>query len=384
MDVVKNSDLTEASSNWPQHMQRAIDLACNVLTTTPNPRVGCVIAVDNNIVAEGWHKAAGQAHAEAMALQQAERDLDGATVFVSLEPCNHQGRTGPCSEALIAAGVSTVVIAMLDPNPKVAGEGVKKLEAAGIAVVHLKDFVVVARAINVGYIKRFESQRPYVRLKMAISLDGRTALNNGESKWISCEAARADVQKLRAQCSAILTGIGTVLADDPRLNVRLEELGLSEAQLIANKENLQQQPLRVVLDGQLRTPESAKVLSGDGKAVIYTKKGENSGFGGNVDIRQLSESGSGVSLVSVLESLAADYECNEVLLEAGPTLCGAFLKQGLVDELVVYIAPRILGSDARPMLTLDGVASLAETIDFSIVEMSQVGSDMKAIMQPTP
>ena len=386
MKVVHNSELEESSANWPNHMQRAIDLACSVLTTTPNPRVGCVITLNDTVLAEGWHTAAGQAHAEAAALQNSQRDVTGGTAFVSLEPCNHQGKTGPCSDALIAAGVSRVVIAMSDPNPAVAGEGIKKLEAAGIEVFHLVDFQASARAINVGFLKRWEKGRPYVRMKMAMSLDGRTALANGESKWISGAASRADVQKLRAQSSAIITGVGTVLADDPKLTVRLEELGLSEAQLLSNAQNLQRQPLRVVLDSKLQTPAVASILSAEGAAVIYTGAAANIAdyvHGDTVDIRALDSSDSGVNLISVLESLAADYECNEVLLEAGPTLCGAFLKQGLADELIVYIAPRIFGSDARPLLTLKGIESLADTFDFTIFEMQQIGDDIKVTLQPS-
>ncbi len=388
MKSVHNAELDESVIDWPVHMQRALDIACNVIAANPNPRVGCVITNNNTVVAEGWHIAAGHPHAEAMALENAQAAAEGGIAFVSLEPCNHQGRTGPCSEALIEAGVSTVVIAMGDPNPKVSGQGVRRLEEAGIEVFQLKDFERPAREINPGFITRHQKGRPFVRMKLAMSMDGRTALSNGESKWITGPSARADVQKLRAASSAIITGIGTVLADDPRLNVRVEEMDLSEAQLISNEESLKRQPLKVILDSNLKTPDSARVLQG-GRTIIFTNHAEPSNqfaVANDVEVYNCSNGtgphASGVELHSVLESLAVEFECNDVLLEAGPTLCGSFLKACLVDELVLYIAPKLLGSDAKALLELTGIESMDETLDFDISELYQIGEDIKVVLRP--
>lgn len=390
MKTLRNNELEAAIIDWPVHMQRALDLAGNVLTAAPNPRVGCVISQQQNVIAEGWHVAAGEPHAEAMALNNASQSCVGSTAFVSLEPCSHLGKTEPCADALIEAGVKTVVIAMIDPNPKVSGRGVEKLEQAGIEVVQLKDFEVAAKQLNPGFVKRFEHGKPVVRMKLAQSLDGRTALANGESKWITSAEARADVQRLRAMSCAIITGADTVLADDPQLTVRKDELDLSESQLLSNSLCLQRQPLRVVLDSKLRVPADARIFQGPGRAVIFAQPDQGSAqndHSNTMDIRPVpasSETGdSGVDLPSVLESLAAKDECNEVLLEAGPTLCGAFLRAGLVDELVIYIAPRIFGSDARPLLDIGGIESLSKTYDFAISEVSQIGSDIKAVLLPS-
>ena len=227
MKALQNQQLNPAILEWPVYMRRALQLAGNVLCTTPNPRVGCIIVNNNSVVGEGWHIAAGQAHAEVMALQSAGDLTQGATAFVSLEPCAHRGRTGPCSQALIKAGIAIVVVAGVDPDERVAGQGIRDLETAGIEVFHLTDFESEARDLNAGYFKRQESGLPLVRLKLAMSLDGRTALANGESKWITGKEARADVQKLRASSSAVITGINTVLSDDPALNVRANELALN-------------------------------------------------------------------------------------------------------------------------------------------------------------
>ncbi|MCG8413124.1 MAG: bifunctional diaminohydroxyphosphoribosylaminopyrimidine deaminase/5-amino-6-(5-phosphoribosylamino)uracil reductase RibD [Pseudomonadales bacterium] len=383
-----NTELDESVIDWPVHMQRALDIACNVIAANPNPRVGCVITNNNTVVAEGWHIAAGHPHAEAMALGSAQAAVAGGTAFVSLEPCNHLGRTGPCSEALIEAGISTVVIAMNDPNPRVAGQGVRRLEEAGIEVFQLKDFELPAQRINPGFITRHQTGRPFVRMKLAMSMDGRTALSNGESKWITGAAARADVQKLRAASSAIVTGSGTVLADDPRLNVRVEEMDLSEAQLISNEESLKIQPLKVILDSNLRTPETARILQ-SGKTIIFTASADSTSqfaTANDVEVRNCSNdadpNASGVELHSVLESLAAEFECNDVLLEAGPTLCGSFLKADLVDELVLYVAPKLLGSDAKALLNLTGIESMDDALDFSITELCQIGEDIKVVLRP--
>ena len=379
-----NTELDAAFLDWPVHMQRALDLADSVLTAAPNPRVGCVLVHDGQVISEGWHSAAGADHAEVMALTNAGRDPRGATAFVSLEPCAHHGKTGPCSDALIAAGIARVVIPMQDPNPEVAGKGIAKMEEAGIEVIMLPDFETAARRLNPGFFHRIEQGRPLVRMKLAMSLDGRTALANGASKWITDAASRADVQRLRAASSAVLTGVGTVLADDPSLNVRRDELELSEAQLLSNELNLQEPPLRIVLDSRRRMPATAKLLGLDGQVVVYsTASAENSELldSENVDLR-LAGSGDRVDLQTVLESLAADYQCNDVLIEAGPTLCGAFLQSKLVDELVVYIAPKLLGSDAKPLLDLVGITQMSAAPEFQIVETQQLDNDVKLVLKP--
>jgi diaminohydroxyphosphoribosylaminopyrimidine deaminase/5-amino-6-(5-phosphoribosylamino)uracil reductase len=381
-----NTELDAAFLDWPVHMQRALDLADSVLTAAPNPRVGCVLVHDGQVISEGWHSAAGADHAEVMALTNAGRDPRGATAFVSLEPCAHHGKTGPCSDALIAAGIARVVIPMQDPNPEVAGKGIAKMEEAGIEVIMLPDFETAARRLNPGFFHRIEQGRPLVRMKLAMSLDGRTALANGASKWITDAASRADVQRLRAASSAVLTGVGTVLADDPSLNVRRDELGLSEAQLLSNELNLQEPPLRIVLDSRRRMPANAKLLGLDGQVVVYstaTATAENSELLDSeyVDLR-LAGSGDRVDLQTVLESLAAEYQCNDVLIEAGPTLCGAFLQSKLVDELVVYIAPKLLGSDAKPLLDLVGITQMSAAPEFQIVETQQLDNDVKLVLKP--
>ena len=379
-----NTELDATFLDWPVHMQRALDLADSVLTAAPNPRVGCVLVHDGQVISEGWHSAAGADHAEVMALTNAGRDSRGATAFVSLEPCAHHGKTGPCSDALIAAGIARVVIPMQDPNPEVAGKGIAKMEEAGIEVIMLPDFETAARRLNPGFFHRIEQGRPLVRMKLAMSLDGRTALANGASKWITDAASRADVQRLRAASSAVLTGIGTVLTDDPSLNVRRDELGLSEAQLLSNELNLQEPPLRIVLDSGRRMPATAKMLGLEGQVVVYsTASADDSELrdSKNVDLR-VAGSGDRVELQTVLESLAAEYQCNDVLIEAGPTLCGAFLQSKLVDELVVYIAPKLLGSDAKPLLELVGITQMSGAPEFQIVETQQLDSDVKLVLKP--
>ena len=379
-----NTELDAAFLDWPVHMQRALDLADSVLTAAPNPRVGCVLVHDGQVISEGWHSAAGADHAEVMALTNAGREPRGATAFVSLEPCAHHGKTGPCSDALIAAGIARVVIPMQDPNPEVAGKGIAKMEEAGIEVIMLPDFETAARRLNPGFFHRIEQGRPLVRMKLAMSLDGRTALASGASKWITDAASRSDVQRLRAASSAVLTGVGTVLADDPSLNVRRDELELSEAQLLSNELNLQEPPLRIVLDSRRRMPATAKLLGLDGQVVVYsTATAENSELldSENVDLR-LAGSGDRVDLQTVLESLAAEYQCNDVLIEAGPTLCGAFLQSKLVDELVVYIAPKLLGSDAKPLLDLVGITQMSAAPEFQIVETQQLDNDVKLVLKP--
>lgn len=390
MQTFFNNELGEEDIDWPVYLRRSIELAKNVITATPNPRVGCVLVKNGSVIAEGWHAAAGEVHAEIMALESAGESAQGATAFVSLEPCSHTGRTGPCCDALVDAGISTVVVAGIDPNPRVSGQGVQALELAGISVFHLVDLEDAARAVNPGYIRRQETGHPYVRCKLAMSLDGRTALANGTSKWITGTAARADVQILRAGSCAVITGIGTVLADNPSLNVRPDELDLTALSREYNKSALARQPLRVVLDSQLRTPGAAKIIAAAGLMKIYTAEagGDVRLFPDNVEIITVPKLTTAkaveasVSLRTVLKSLACDYACNEVLVEAGPTLSAAFVGSGLVDELVVYIAPRLLGSDGKALLELRGIQSLTDSIDFKVEDLAQVGEDIRVRLIP--
>lgn len=385
MKSLRNSELDAAVIDWPVHMQRALDLARHVITATPNPRVGCVLVKDNEVVGEGWHQGPGLPHAEVVALEQAGAAALGATAFVSLEPCAHHGRTGPCCEALHTAGVKRVVLAIVDPNPQVAGKGIAYLEGNGIEVFLLTDFANQARAINPGFMRRMETGLPFVRLKLAMSLDGRTALANGKSKWITGASARSDVQLLRAGSSAVLTGIGTVLADDPQLNVRVEDLDISETQRLTNEANLAIQPLRVVLDSQLQTPDTSKIVTTGGRVIIYGASGEvagRKGLAANVELLAVDCPDGRVDLRSVLNSLATDFACNEILVEAGPTLSGAFLDAGLVDELIIYMAPKIFGADARPLFGSTGLQSLAEARQFTIKDVMEVGEDLRIILSP--
>tara|TARA_B100000780_G_scaffold275033_1_gene240975 strand:+ start:427 stop:1632 length:1206 start_codon:yes stop_codon:yes gene_type:complete len=395
MQIIPNVKLDIEFLDWPVHMAQAINLAQTVINTAPNPRVGCVILCQSGKLALGWHKMPGQAHAEIMALANAQAsglDVKGATVFVSLEPCAHQGRTGPCAEALVNAGVGKVVIASLDPNPAVAGKGVAIIESAGIKVSHLSDFDGPARSINPGFFKRMETGLPFVRVKLAMSLDGRTALASGESKWITSAQSRQDVQRLRASVSAIVTGVASILKDDPLMNVRIDELGLTEAEKVSNQMSLGTQPLRVVLDSKLRTPTNAKIY-GVGSVKVFTVASEQE-IGAysksipttcNVEIigtaATLVQGQKRVNLQSVLESLA-QIECNEILVEAGSILCGAFVDANLVDELVVYIAPKLLGATSKPLLDLKELSQLAQAPEFKVGELSQIGEDIKITFHP--
>ena len=392
MQTLRNSELDAQKTAWPQHMQRAIQLAASVFSAAPNPRVGCVIVVSNgevgdSVVGEGWHKGAGLPHAEPEAIADAFPLAAGSTAFVTLEPCCHTGRTGPCSSALIEAGVSRVVIASKDPNPKVSGGGIAALEAAGVEVFFLQDFENSARRLNRGFFSRLERRRPFVRCKLAMSLDGRTALANGESKWITGVEARSDVQRLRAECDAIVTGIETVLADDPAMTLRLAELGLSADQLACNEQRLSRPSLRVVLDSRGRLSETAKIVTEPGRCIAYRLEGANSCAAPSspIEIRVAPSTGESVprvNLVSVLDSLVELDECNEVLVEAGATLSGSFIEAGLVDELIVYIAPKLLGSDGRPLLGMSGLNELSDAIEFKVESVEQVGADIKVTLRP--
>jgi diaminohydroxyphosphoribosylaminopyrimidine deaminase/5-amino-6-(5-phosphoribosylamino)uracil reductase len=357
--------------NHIEYMARAISLAQQGLyTTDPNPRVGCVIVKDGIIVGEGFHRKAGEGHAEVNALLMAKDAAKGATAYVTLEPCSHFGRTPPCSDGLIKAGVTNVVCAMQDPNPEVAGKGFAKLEAAGINVT-LGVLEAQARALNPGFIKRMETGLPFVRLKMAASLDGRTAMKSGESQWITGAAARMDVQKLRARSSAIITGIGSILQDDSSLTVRAQELGFEDADLA--KFVASRQPLRVVLDTQGRLPKTAKILKQAGDTLVVVKHGVKMDI--NAEILPLNENENGLDLLALLRELG-NRHCNEVLIETGATLAGEFIKQVLVDEMVLYMAPCLMGSEARPMFQLP-ISEMADKQRLNIIDTRMVGDDIR-------
>ena len=347
------------------HLARALELAARALyTTDPNPRVGCVIANGERVLGEGWHVRAGEPHAEVFALRAAGSEARGASVYITLEPCSHTGRTPPCADALIAAGVARVVCCTRDPNPKVAGGGIERLQRAGIAV-QVGAFADEARRLNIGYFSRHERGRPYVRLKMAMSLDGRTAPPGGGPLWISGEAARADVQAWRARSSAVLTGAGTVRSDDPQLNVRL------------NYGPWVRQPLRVVLDTMLRTPRTAKIFRND-EALIFAAAEAPVGAFKDLKVERIPRSAEGLDLDAVMQNLTA-REVNELLVECGPTLAAAFVARQLVDELVLYVAPKVLGEDAQPLLRV--AFRSPELAPFEFRDAQQFGDDMRLILK---
>lgn len=353
-------------------MQRALELAQQGLyTADPNPRVGCVIVKDGGVVGEGAHLRAGEPHAEIHALNKAGERAAGATAYLTLEPCAHHGRTPPCCEALSAASVSRVVIAMQDPNPLVAGKGTEFLRAQGVQVdVGLLENE--ARQLNRGFISRMHNRRPFVRLKMASSLDGRSALANGQSQWITGKAAREDGYYWRARASAILTGAGTVIADDPSLNLRL-----TAEQLSIQSEP--RQPFRVVLDPGLITSPDAAIYTLPGKACVVTAVKQLKEFNAsNVQVIQVAGDENSLDLSAVLSKLA-ELEINELHVEAGAVLSGAFMQQGLVDELLMYIAPSILGSDARGLFDLPELTDLSQRHDFVINDVSMIGDDLRIV-----
>ncbi len=350
-------------------MARALRLAeRGLLTTMPNPRVGCVIVRAGEVVGEGWHERAGEPHAEVHALRAAGERARGATAYVTLEPCSHHGRTPPCANALIDAGVGRVVAALRDPNPQVSGRGLELLTLAGIAVqVGLLE--AEARELNIGFIARMTRGRPWLRLKTAASLDGKTALENGESRWITGEPARADVQRWRARSCAILTGAGTVLADDPRMNVRDLDLG--------------RQPLKVIVDSRLSTPPAARVLAGgaliacaqaepDRRAALETAGAE---------ILELPDADGRVDLAALSRELAR-RGVNEIHGEAGATLNGALLRAGLVDEWLAYFAPLALGHQARGLFDLPALTDMAGRRGFKLLDAARVGEDLRLRLGP--
>jgi len=369
------------SADDHRFMARALRLAeRGLFTTDPNPRVGCVLVRNGEIVGEGWHRRAGEAHAERLALAAAGDAATGATAYVSLEPCSHHGRTPPCAKGLIEAGVARVVAAMTDPNPLVAGRGLAMLREAGIVAEHGL-LAADAESVNPGFLRRMRDGRPHVRCKLAMSLDGRTAMASGESKWITSEAARADVQRLRARSSAIVTGIETVLADDPSMNVRLpaDELpGVEHAEYL-------RQPLRVVLDTRLRMPPRARMLSLPGQTLVVCGESapqaiENELRDLGADVLRLPQLGGRLDLDQLLMQLAR-REVNEVLIESGRTLAGSALSAGIVDELIVYMAPHLMGDAARGLVRLPGVERMADRLDLEFGGARQVGSDLRLALR---
>jgi diaminohydroxyphosphoribosylaminopyrimidine deaminase/5-amino-6-(5-phosphoribosylamino)uracil reductase len=351
------------------HMARALQLAeRGAFTTHPNPMVGCVVADGARVLGEGWHQRAGEPHAEVHALRAAGERARGATAYVTLEPCAHHGRTPPCADALVAAGVTRVVAACRDPFDQVAGQGFAKLAAAGIDV-EFGLMEAAARRVNRGFFSRIERGRPWVRVKLAMSLDGRTALENGESKWITSDAARADVMRWRARSGALMTGIGTVLADDPRLTVRLPE----------GEEFVP--PLRVVLDERGRLPARSALLT-DGAAPTLAVHADDivPDYGDEVSAFAVRRLGPGLDLAAVLSQLG-QRGVNELQVEAGATLSGALMAAGLVDELLVYIAPVLLGDRSRPLLAGLSPGTMAERIGLKLLETRQVGPDLRLLLE---
>lgn len=368
------------------YMARALRIAERGLySTMPNPRVGCVIVNDvdgvETVVGEGWHIRAGEGHAEVNALLAAGNRAKNSTVYVTLEPCSHTGLTGPCAQALVEAGVKRVVYGMEDPNPKVAGRGLELLMDAGIEIsgTLMENSV---RALNPGFIRRMRTGLPLVVSKSAMSLDGRTAMESGESKWITGPKARADVQRLRARSCALITGVDTILHDHPQYTVREADLGLEpeEAALAAEK-----QPLRVIIDSNLRLPNNALILQGGGPILLVHNNAdtENANFPERVELLSLPGRGQHAGRVDLLELLKelGKRQCNEVLIEAGATLTGAFVRRGLVDEMVVYLAATLMGRTARPLFDLP-LDTMAGKLELKITDVSAVGDDWKITAVP--
>ena len=355
-----------------QTMARALQLAERGLyTTDPNPRVGCVIVKNDEIIGEGWHQRAGEGHAEVNALNAAGDEAKDADCYVTLEPCSHTGRTPPCADALIKAGVKRVFIAMKDPNPLVAAQGISKLENAGIEVT-VGVLAQQAEDLNPGFCMRMRSGRPYIRTKIAMSVDGRTAMASGESQWITGDAAQQDVQKLRARSSAILTGSGTVLADDPALTVRPEGDWYPADQAI-------RQPLRVIVDSQLQTPKTAKILADITTVLIATaSKNTADTLAETISIANDNQQ---VDLPALMAELAR-REINEVMVEAGSVLNGALLEAGLIDELIIYMAPKLMGDSAKGLFRLPELHAMAQNIDLQISDIRAVGQDWRITAVP--
>jgi diaminohydroxyphosphoribosylaminopyrimidine deaminase/5-amino-6-(5-phosphoribosylamino)uracil reductase len=353
-------------------MRRALELAQRGLYSThPNPRVGAVLARDEEIVGEGWHERAGEPHAEPIAIRAAGDRARGATAYVTLEPCSHHGRTPPCVDVLLAAGVRRVVYAIGDPNPRVNGAGARRLEEAGLKV-QSGLLESEAEALNAGFLMRMRHRRPFIRLKTGASLDGKTALANGQSKWITSEEARADVQHWRAQSSAVLTSAATVIADDPRLDVRIET---------------PRQPMRVVLDRRRALRKTARILASPGDVLVFAAPARDRKVGpsderlGDARVERIRVSRSHLDLQAVFARLA-ELEVNDVLVEAGSRLAGALFAAGLVDEWLLYIAPKLLGKEAKPLAALARLTRLDAAPEFELLDSKVVGPDMRLRLKP--
>ncbi|MGB1297860.1 MAG: bifunctional diaminohydroxyphosphoribosylaminopyrimidine deaminase/5-amino-6-(5-phosphoribosylamino)uracil reductase RibD [Psychrobium sp.] len=354
------------------YMQRAINLAKKGrFTTTPNPNVGCVLVKNEVIVGEGYHQKAGEGHAEVNALAQAGENAQGATAYVTLEPCSHYGRTPPCAVALVSAGVKRVVVAMVDPNPKVAGRGIAILNEAGIETLS-GVLEQQARALNPGFLSRMERKRPFVTIKMASTLDGGTALRDGTSKWITSSDARIDVQKFRAQSCAIVTGANTVLVDDPSLNLRYDELGSLQDELSPQQ---LRQPLRVVIDSQNRVTPTHKIVAIESPILIIRRAKDDCDWPEHVE--QLVLEGEGkIDLQQVMEHLGA-REINSVWVEAGATLAGALIEANLCDELIIYQAPKLMGTNNKGLLNLPSIDHMNKLRELSISDIRMLGRDIR-------
>jgi len=368
------------------YMLRAIDLANQgIYSTKPNPAVGCVLVKDSKIVGEGGHEKAGQPHAERIALAQAGDQAKDATAYVTLEPCSHYGRTPPCADGLIEAGVGRVVVAMQDPNPLVSGRGITRLQQAGI-VVDVGLLESQARALNAGFIQVMENKLPFVRVKMASSIDGRTAMANGESQWITGAESRQEVHKLRALSGAIVTGIGTVLADDPSLTVRLSDEVLAEL----NLDSTNCHPLRVVLDPNLSMPMDAKMLSAPGRTILMTSKETverdtdyaEALMAQGVELVAVASEEDRLDIESILSYLAEEESVRDVMVESGAIVAGAFMQSGLVNELHCYMAPILMGDAAKPMFVLPGMNTMADKLKFKIDSIASFGEDVRLVMVP--
>jgi diaminohydroxyphosphoribosylaminopyrimidine deaminase/5-amino-6-(5-phosphoribosylamino)uracil reductase len=371
MNQHTDSDATQSELDT-RFMRRALELAARGLyTTDPNPRVGCVLVHDGRVLGEGWHQRAGEAHAEVHALAAAGESARGATAYVTLEPCSHTGRTPPCVQALIGAGIGRVVYAVGDPNPLVNGAGAAALRAAGIDTTG-ELLAAEARALNPGFFKRMRTGLPWVRVKLGASLDGRTALANGASRWITGPAARQDAQQFRARSSVVLSGSGTVLADDPALNVRVE--------------GATRQPLRVLLDSELRVPPQARMFDREGPALVFTasadgaRRAELERRGVRVETVARAAEG-GLELAAVLRRLG-ELEANEIWVEAGARLAGALLQSRLVDEFIVYLAPSLLGPTARPLVELPQISQLEQRMRLEFSECKPIGPDLRLTAVP--
>lgn len=373
-------------------MQRALELAKKGrYSTKPNPAVGCVLVKNGEVIAEGWHLKAGMPHAERVALASAQQqgvDVAGATAYVTLEPCSHYGRTPPCAEGLVEAKIARCVVAMRDPNPLVAGRGLQMLEAAGIEVCSGL-LEAEAEELNRAFLFAMCHQRPYVRLKMASSLDGKTAMANGESQWITGPQSRQEVHKLRAESGAILTGVGTVLADDPSLTVRLPESVLQSLHLSSEDGY----PLRVVLDSQLKMlgqQPAPQMFNLSGKTLIFCAQEALEHFAqeiqafhsSSVQFYAVQTVTGRLDLKQILQILFTEFAINSVLVEAGQVLAGSFIKQGLVEEVHSYLAPCLMGSEARGLFDLGQMSTMRDKICFTIADVQRFGEDIRLILRP--